>query len=123
VTWPQVMVDVWNDGERSYRLSGYRLWIKDEEHLAIERPLSGFVVPPNELRSFPVTHELVALSARQRQFQQRYERLPCEESLIGVQLRYSDWREDDRTSRDNFYLLLCPPHAKELSIQRMEHHV
>lgn len=123
VNWPQVMVDVWNDGERSYRLSGYRLWIRDEEGLAIERSLSGFVVPPNELRSFPVTQDLVALSVRQRQFAQRYERLPCEESVIGVRLRYSDWREDDRPSRDDYYLLLCPPHAKELCIQRMERHV
>src|ERR1039458_5262836 len=69
ITWPQIVVDVWNDAERSFRLSAYRLWVRDEEHLAIERPLSGFVVPPNELRSFPVTQELIALSVRQRQFQ------------------------------------------------------
>jgi uncharacterized membrane protein len=55
INWPQIVVDVWNDAERSFRLSAYRLWVRDEEHLAIERPLSGFVVPPNELRSFAVT--------------------------------------------------------------------
>ena len=123
VTWPQIVVDVWNDGERSFRLAGYRLWVRDEEQLAIERPLSGFIVPPNELRSFPVTQELVALSVRQRQFQERYERLPCEESVIGLRLDYSDWREDHRSSRDDYYLLLCPPLAQELRIQRIERHV
>jgi hypothetical protein len=121
VYWPQILVDVWNDGERSFRLSGYRLWIRNEEHLAIERPLSGFVVPPNELRSFPVTEELIALSVRQRQYQQRYERAPCEESAIGLRLHYSDWRQDNRVSHEDFYLLLCPPLAKELSIVRIEH--
>lgn len=123
VAWPQIVVDVWNDGERSFRLGGYRLWLRDEEHLAIERPLSGFVVPPNELRSFPVTPELIALSARQRQFQERYERPPCEESLLGLRLLYSDWRQDDRATPDDYYLLLCPPLAKELCIQRIERHV
>lgn len=123
VIWPQVVVDVWNDGERSFRVAGYRLWIRNEEHLAVERPLSGFVVPPNELRSFVVTKEMVALSVRQRQFEQRYERPPCEESVMGLRLQYSDWREDDRSSRDDFYLLLCPPLAKELCIQRIERHV
>jgi uncharacterized membrane protein len=121
VNWPQILVDVWNDGERSFRLAGYRLWIRNEEHLAIERPLSGFVVPPNELRSFPVTEELIALSVRQRRFQQRYERPPCEESLIGLRLHYSDWRQDNRASREDYYLLLCPPLATELSIVRVEH--
>ena len=120
VPWPQIVVDVWNDAERSFRLSGYRLWVRDEQHLAIERPLSGFVVPPNELRSFPVTHELVALSVRQRQFQERYERPPCEETVIGLRLSYSDWRDDNRSSRDAFYLLLSPPLARELCIQRIE---
>lgn len=120
VTWPQIVVDVWNDGERSFRLSGYRLWIREEENLAIERPLTGFVVPPNELRSFTVTQDLIALSVRQRQFEERYERAPCEESLIGLRLQYSDWRDDNRSSRDDYYLLLCPPFAKELRIQRME---
>jgi hypothetical protein len=120
VYWPQILVDVWNDGERSFRLAGYRLWIRNEEHLAIERPLPGFVVPPNELRSFPVTEDLIALSARQRQFQQRYERPPCEESMIGLRLQYSDWRQDNRASREEYYLLLCPPLAKELSIVRVE---
>jgi uncharacterized membrane protein len=122
VSWPQVLVDVWNDGERSFRLGGYRLWLRDEEHLAIERPLSGFVVPPNELRTFPVTHEIIALSARQREFQERYERLPCEESFLGLRLIYSDWRQDDRPTPDDTYLLLCPPLAKELRIQRIERH-
>ena len=122
VAWPQILVDVWNDGERSFRLAGYRLWIRSEEHLAIERPLSGFVVPPNELRSFPVTQELIALSVRQRSFQERYERPPCEESVVGLRLAYSDWRDDNRSSRDDFYLLLCPPLAKELCIQRIERH-
>ena len=120
VAWPQVTVDVWNDGERSFRLAGYRLWVRDEEHLAIERPLSGFVVPPNELRTFPVTRELIALSVRQRQFEERYERLPCEETVLGLRLFYSDWREDNRSSRDDWYLFLCPPLAKELSIQRID---
>jgi uncharacterized membrane protein len=119
-TWPQVVVDVWNDAERSFRLAGYRLWVRDEEHLAIERPLSGFVVPPNELRSFSVTQELIALSVRRRDFQERYERAPCEESVIGLRLHYSDWHEDNRSSRDNYYLLLSPPLAKELCIQRIE---
>jgi uncharacterized membrane protein len=122
VTWPQIVVDVWNDGERSYRLAGYRLWVRDEDHLAIERTLSGFVVPPNELRSFPVTQELIALSVRQRQFQERYERPPCEETAIGLRLRYSDWRDDNRSSRDDYYLLLSPPLSKELCIQRIERH-
>lgn len=120
VAWPHIVVDVWNDAERSFRLAGYRLWVRDEEHLAIERALSGFVVPPNELRSFPVTQELVALSVRQRQFQERYERPPCEESIIGLRLRYSDWRDDNRSTRDVFYLLLAPPLARELSIQRLD---
>lgn len=120
VAWPQFVVDVWNDGERSFRVGGYRLWVRDEKHLAIERPLSGFVVPPNELRSFVVTQELIALTARQRQYQERYERLPCEESILGFHLQYSDWREDDRSTRDDYYLLLCPPLAPEFRIQRME---
>ena len=123
IEWPQIVVDVWNDGERSYRLSGYRLWIRDENHLALERTLSGFVVPPNELRWFPVTAELIALSVRQRQFQERYERPACEESIVGLRLHYSDWRDDNRSSRDAYYLLLCPPLAKELCIQRIEHDV
>jgi uncharacterized membrane protein len=120
VAWPQISVDVWNDGERSFRLAGYRLWVRSEEHLAIERPLSGFVVPPNELRSFPVTQELVALTVRQRQFAERYERPPAEESVIGLRLLYSDWREDNRSSRDDFYLLLCPPLAHEFSLERID---
>jgi uncharacterized membrane protein len=123
VTWPQIVVDVWNDAERSFRLAGYRLWVRDEDHLAIERPLSGFVVPPNELRSFPVTQELIALSVRQRHFQERYERPPCEESVIGLRLNYSDWRDDNRSSRDNYYLLLSPPLSRELCIQRIERNV
>lgn len=120
VAWPPIVVDVWNDGERSFRLGGYRLWVRDEKHLAVERPLSGVVVPPNELRSFPVTQELIALSVRQRQYQERYERLPCEESIVGFHLQYSDWREDDRSTRDDYFLLLCPPLAPEFRIQRME---
>ncbi len=120
VAWPQIVVDVWNDGERSFRVGGYRLWVRDEEHLAIERPLSGFVVPPNELRSFAVTPELVALSVRQRQFQERYERPLCEESVIGLRLHYSDWRDDNRSTRDSFYLLLSPQLARDLCIQRVE---
>jgi hypothetical protein len=122
VPWPQVVVDVWNDGERSFRVAGYRLWVREEGHLAIERPLSGFVVPPNELRSFSVTRELIALSVRQRQFEERYERPPCEESVLGLCLEYSDWRDDHRSSRDDYYLLLSPPLAPEFSIQRMERH-
>lgn len=121
--WPQVVVDVWNDAERSFRLSGYRLWVRDEEHLAIERSLSGFVVPPNELRSFAVTQELIALSVRQRQFQERYERPPAEETAIGLRLHYSDWRDDNRSSREVFYMLLSPPLARELCIQRIERNV
>lgn len=123
VLWPQIVVDVWNDGERSFRLAGYRLWVRDEDHLAIERSLSGFVVPPNELRSFPVTEELIALTARQRQFQERYERPPCEESILGLRLQYSDWREDNRSSRDDYYLILTPPLSSEFRIQRVERHV
>jgi uncharacterized membrane protein len=123
VSWPQIIVDVWNDGERSFRLAGYQLWVRDEEHLAIERALSGFVVPPNELRSFPVTEELIALTVRQRQFQERYERPPCEESLLGLRLQYSDWREDNRSSRDDYYLVLTPPISPEFRIQRIEKHV
>jgi hypothetical protein len=122
VIWPQIVVDVWNDAERSFRLAGFRLWVRDEDHLAIERPLSGFVVPPNELRSFPVTEELIALSVRQRQFLERYERPPCEESIIGLSLHYSDWRDDNRSSRDAFYLLLSPPLSNDLCIQRIETH-
>jgi hypothetical protein len=123
VPWPQIAVDVWNDGERSFRLAGYHLWVRDEEHLAIERPLAGFIVPPNELRSFPVTEEPIALSVRQRQFQERYERPPCAESVIGLRLHYSDWREDNRSSRDEHYLVLCSPLSKELCIQRFERNV
>jgi uncharacterized membrane protein len=123
VSWPQIIVDVWNDGERSFRLAGYQLWVRDEEHLAIERALSGFVVPPNEMRSFPVTEELIALTVRQRQFQERYERPPCEESLLGLRLQYSDWREDNRSSRDDYYLVLTPPISPEFRIQRIEKHV
>ncbi|MGC2581516.1 MAG: hypothetical protein WA399_05415 [Acidobacteriaceae bacterium] len=123
VTWPQIIVDVWNDGERSFRLAGYRLWVRDESHLAIERSLSGFVVPPNELRSFPTTVEVIALSVRQRQFQERYERPPCEETVLGLRLQYSDWREDNRSSRDDFYLVLTPPLSREFNIQRIERHV
>lgn len=123
VTWPQIIVDVWNDGERSFRLAGYRVWVRDEEHLAIERSLSGFVVPPNELRSFPVTEQVIALTVRQRQFQERYERPPCEESHLGLRLQYSDWREDDRSSRDDYYLVLTPPLSTEFRIQRIERHV
>ncbi|MGB7353139.1 MAG: hypothetical protein WBD06_05530, partial [Acidobacteriaceae bacterium] len=123
VTWPQIIVDVWNDGERSFRLAGYRLWVRDESHLAIERSLSGFVVPPNELRSFPTTEEVIALSVRQRQFQERYERPPCEETVLGLRLQYSDWREDNRSSRDDFYLVLTPPLSREFNIQRIERHV
>jgi uncharacterized membrane protein len=122
VTWPQIIVDVWNDGERSFRLAGYRLWVRDEAHLAIERLLSGFVVPPNELRSFPVTQELIALTVRQRQFQERYERLPCDENHLGLRLQYSDWREDNRSSRDDYYLVLTPPLSTEFRIQRIDSH-
>ena len=124
VAWPQIAVDVWNDGERSFRLAGYRLWVRSkdgaEEQLAIERELSGFVVPPNELRTFPVTQELIGLSVRQRQFAERYERLPAEETVVGLRLFYSDWREDNRASRDDTYLLLCPPLASEFRLERME---
>jgi uncharacterized membrane protein len=123
VTWPQIIVDVWNDGERSFRLAGYRLWVRDEPHLAIEQSLSGFVVPPNELQSFPVTEQVIALTVRQRQFQERYERLPCEESYLGLRLQYSDWREDDRSSGDDYYLVLTPPLSGEFRIQRIERHV
>lgn len=123
VTWPPIAVDVWNDGERSFRLGGYRLWVRDEDHLAIERSLSGFVVPPNELRSFPVTEDLIALTVRQRQFQERYERPPCEENILGLRLQYSDWREDNRSSRDDYYLILTPPLSSDFRIQRVERHV
>ncbi len=123
VNWPQIVVDVWNDAERSFRLSSYRLWVRDEEHLAIGRSLSGFVVPPNELRSFPVTQELIALTVRQRQFQERYERSPCEETIVGLRLHYSDWRDDNRSTRDAFYVILSPPLARELCIQRLERNV
>ena len=120
VAWPQIAVDVWNDGERSFRLAGYRLWVRSEEHLAIERQLPGFIVPPNELRSFPVTQELIALTVRQRQFAERYERPPAEETTVGLRLFYSDWRDDNRSSRDDFYLLLCPPLAVEFRLERIE---
>lgn len=120
VAWPQIAVDVWNDGERSFRLAGFRLWVRNEENLAIERALSEFVVPPNELRSFPVTQELIALTVRQRQFAERYERPPAAETTIGLRLFYSDWREDNRSSRDDFYLLLCPPIVREFRLERIE---
>ncbi|HLJ79610.1 MAG TPA: hypothetical protein VKT75_19490 [Acidobacteriaceae bacterium] len=121
--WPPIVVDVWNDGERSFRVAGYQLWIRHEENLSIERPLSSFVVPPNELRTFEVTRDLIALSVRQRHFEERYERPPCEESIIGLRLHYSDWRDDNRSSRDDFYLLLSPPVATELRIQRIDRNV
>jgi uncharacterized membrane protein len=120
VRWPQISVDVWNDAERSFRLSGCRLWVRNEPSLAVELPLSGFVVPPNELRSFIVTQSMIALTVRQRQFQERYERVPCEETAIGLRLHYSDWRDDNRSTRDVFYLVLSPPLARELCVQRFE---
>jgi len=116
--WPHVAVDVWNDGERSLRIASYRLWIKDEDHLAIERPLAGFVVPPNELRAFPITEDLIALSFRQRTCNERYERPPCDETVVGLRLFYSDWRDDDHSSRDEHWLVISPLHGKPM---RMEH--
>lgn len=101
----------------------YRPWTRDQDHLAIDRPLAGFIIPLNQLRSFPVTEDLIAFSVRQRQFRERYERPPCAESVIGPRLQYSDWREDNRSSRAEHCLLCCPPLSKALCIQRFEQNV
>jgi hypothetical protein len=122
VSWPQMALDVWNDGERSMRIASFRLWVRDEAHLQIARPLAGFVVPPNELKTIPVTEEVIALAFRQRSFSERYERPPCEETVVGVRLYYSDWHQDDRSSRDEFYLVLCPAHTREVHVERVERH-
>ena len=59
----------------------------------------------------------------QRLFEECYEPSPCEESIIGLRLHYSDWRDDNRSSRDDFYLILSPPVATELRIQRIDRNV
>lgn len=120
LTWPEYVVDVWNDGERSMRLSSYKLWVKDEENISTSGELVGFVVPPNELRVFPVTKEIVSLLFRRREFEQRYERTPCAETVLGLRLYYSDWRDDDHASHDMFYLILTPPFVKEITVTAMD---
>lgn len=122
IQWPQVVLDVWNDGERSMRIASYRLWVRDEAHLQIARPLVGFVVPPNELKTIVVTEELIALTFRQRTFSERYERPPCEETIVGVRLYYSDWHQDDRSSRDEYYLTLCPAGSREVHVEKVDQH-
>jgi hypothetical protein len=122
IRWPPMVLDVWNDGERSMRIASYRLWVRDEDHLQVARPLAGFVVPPNELKTIHVTEDLVALAFRQRGFSERYERPPCEESIIGVRLYYSDWHHDDRSSRDEYYLLFCAGSTNEVHVEKMDRH-
>lgn len=64
-----------------------------------------------------------ALRAGQQDFEVRYRRPPCEESIIKLRLQYSDWRDDNRSSRNAFCLLLSPPFATELRIQRIDRNV
>jgi hypothetical protein len=120
MNWPLYAVDVWNDGERSMRLSSYMVWVRDEESIMISRPVVGFVVPPNELRSFPITEELIALAFRGRIFLERYERMPCEETVVGLRLMYSDWRGDDHSSHDEFYMMVASEENREVTVERME---
>lgn len=117
---PEYVVDVWNDGERSMRLSSYKVWVRDEENISISGSLVGFVIPPNELRAFPITKELVALLFRRREFQERFERTPCPETALGLRVYYSDWRDDDHASHDVFYLIQTPPLVKEISVVAIE---
>lgn len=121
MNWPFYAVDVWNDGERSMRISSYRIWARDEESIYITRPVVGFVVPPNELRSFPITEEMIALAFRGRTFMERYERMPCEETVVGMRLLYSDWRGDDHSSQDEYYLVIVSEESREVSVERMEY--
>lgn len=72
----------------------------------MERPLSGFVVPPHEPRSCAVTRQVIAHTARQQHFEERDERPQRDGSIIGLRLQYSDWRDENRSSRDD---LNSPP--------------
>jgi hypothetical protein len=110
--WPVLMLDVWNDGERSMRVSSLKMWVRGESGLSITRPMIGFVVAPNELKHYPVTEEVAALVFRRRTFEPRFERAPCDETVIGVRLYYSDWRDDDHASHDMYYLVLTEAHAR-----------
>lgn len=121
MSWPLFGVDVWNDGERSMRVSSYRVWVRDEEGIHITRPLVGFVVPPNELRSFPVTEELIALAFRRRAFEERYERAPCADTVVGLRLYYSDWRDDDHASHDEYYLLMTNDGTGDVLLEPLGH--
>lgn len=118
--WPEQVIDIWNDGERSMRISSYKMWIKNEESLTVTGPLVGFVIPPNELRSFPVTEDVISLVFRRREFEQRYERMPCAETIIGIRLYYSDWRDDDHASHDMYYLVMTPPFVNDIEIVAMD---
>jgi hypothetical protein len=120
MNWPLYAVDVWNDGERSMRISSYKMWVRDEENISITRPVVGFVVPPNELRSFAVTEEMIALAFRGRTFTERYERMPCEETVVGLRLVYSDWRGDGHSSHDEFYLMIASEESREVTVERLE---
>lgn len=120
LTLPEYVVDVWNDGERSMRLSSYQLWVKDEENISISGALVGFVIPPNELRAFPISKELTSLLFRRREFEERFERMPCAETIVGLRVYYSDWRDDDHASHDVFYLVLTPPFVKEFSVAAVD---
>jgi hypothetical protein len=80
------------------------------------------MVPPNELQSFPAARQVMALTVRQRPLQHRYEPPPCDETIPGFRLQYSDWREDDRSSREDYSLVLAPPLSAEFRIQRIERH-
>lgn len=119
MSWPFHAVDVWNDGERSMRISSYTIWVRGEENISITRPVVGFVVPPNELRSFAVTDEMIALAFRGRAFMERYERMPCEETVVGLRLMYSDWRGDGHSSHDEFYLMIASE-DREVAVERLE---
>ncbi len=120
MNWPFYGVDVWNDGERSMRISDYKMWIRDEESISITRPVVGFVIPPNELRSFSVTEELIALAFRGRSFTERYERMPCEETVVGLRLLFSDWRGDGHSSHDEYYLVAVSEEKREVTVDRLE---
>ena len=80
----------------------------------------GSLIPPNELRSFTVTEELIALGFRTRTFTERYERMPCEETVVGLRLIFSDWRGDDHSSHDEYYLVAVSEEKREVMVERLE---
>jgi hypothetical protein len=51
---------------------------------------------------------------------ERYERSPCEETVVGLRLLYSDWRGDDHSSHDEYYLMIASEENREVTVERME---